>query len=397
MPTTTEERPRVYLNKVHLKGYKSIEDVTIDFQKGLNILIGKNGAGKSNFLELINKVVNYRVDSKEVFKYVKLEFVSNDNHSFLFEFEQEPQRARVIKEILAGGNELSERFIVDGKIEFDNFEDKGVNRQFFFKNRRINYGPIPILFSRLRYPFNSFIIKYGLPEHLVYIASPGVIRAEIDDGYISFDSFEGFVFLNHAFWSLDFYFSQLSDVERNEISPNDVIQNLTLPEETIDNLKRYSPIEDVSFRNINIYKEGEYFIIDNVKIDFKINGIWLPWSQLSDGTRRLFYIVTEVSHSTGLVLLEEPELGVHPHQFHLLMNFLKEQSENKQIIISTHAPKALDHLSFDELDNILITYYDPEKGTQLKHLSDKEKAKAVAYANEVGFLSDYWLHSDLEE
>ena len=68
-------------------------------------------------------------------------------------------------------------------------------------------------------------------------------------------------------------------------------------------------------------------LIENIQLDFKIDGRWLPWSQLSDGTKRLFYIIAEVSNNEALILIEEPELGIHPHQFNLLMDFLKEQAE----------------------------------------------------------------------
>ena len=183
-----------------------------------------------------------------------------------------------------------------------------------------------------------------------------------------------------------------------DIKKEDVLNQLKVKEKIIENLKVYTSIEDARFsNNINLYNDEKSVIIENIKLEFKINGSWLPWSQLSDGTKRLFYIISEVTNSTGLILIEEPELGVHPHQFNLLMNFLKEQSEDKQIIISTHAPKALDHLSPDELNNILITSYSSKKGTQMRHLTLKEVKKAKRYAKEVGFFSDYWLLSDLEE
>ena len=46
---------KLYLKDVSLSGYKSIEDVHIEFEKGLNIIIGKNAAGKTNFLQFLNK------------------------------------------------------------------------------------------------------------------------------------------------------------------------------------------------------------------------------------------------------------------------------------------------------------------------------------------------------
>ena len=177
-----------------------------------------------------------------------------------------------------------------------------------------------------------------------------------------------------------------------------ILKELKIPVKIKENLKKYSPIKDVRFsENINIYKDDKIIRIENLKIEFKINGYWMPWSQLSDGTRRLFYIISEVTNQeSGFVLLEEPELGIHPHQFHLLMQFLKEESENKQIIVSTHSPQALNFLSEDELSNILIANYDLKKATQIRHLTDAQINKAKKYMTEVGFLSDYWTLSDLE-
>ena len=50
------ETKQSYISHVHLKGsYKSILDVEIDLKPGLNILIGENGSGKTNFLEYLWK------------------------------------------------------------------------------------------------------------------------------------------------------------------------------------------------------------------------------------------------------------------------------------------------------------------------------------------------------
>ena len=100
--------------------------------------------------------------------------------------------------------------------------------------------------------------------------------------------------------------------------------------------------------------------------------------------------------STKAILLEEPELGIHPHQLHQLMQFIKEQSREKQIILTTHSPQVLDVLGPDELDRVIICHSDPKNGTQLSHLTEKEIAKAKKYMKEEAFLSDYWRFSDLE-
>ena len=47
-----------YIKALHIKGYKRFENFHIEFQEGLNILIGENSVGKSTVLEAINIVLN---------------------------------------------------------------------------------------------------------------------------------------------------------------------------------------------------------------------------------------------------------------------------------------------------------------------------------------------------
>jgi len=178
------------------------------------------------------------------------------------------------------------------------------------------------------------------------------------------------------------------------------------------------PVEEIRFNpfiNIHFDKELEVYTISNIFLEYKINGSWLPYSNLSDGTKRLFYIISELyigpnaggltrwqndfkgeNISKNIILMEEPELGIHPHQLHQLMTFIKEQSSNKQIILSTHSPMVLDVLGKDELHRIIIASNDdPKKGSQFRHLTEKEMEKARLYMDG-DYLSDYWKYSDLE-
>lgn len=43
------ENTPYYLSKARLKGYLTIKDCEVEFKPGLNIIIGKNGVGKTNF------------------------------------------------------------------------------------------------------------------------------------------------------------------------------------------------------------------------------------------------------------------------------------------------------------------------------------------------------------
>ncbi len=401
MPVETSERPRIYLDKVHLKGFKSIEDLSIDFQRGLNILIGQNGSGKSNFMEFLFETIGINRTNKIFFNYVKLDYSSSDSHSFIMELEKQVNAKNAIN-TFNYRNGLLERLFIDGELVFDNSSDDLSQKTIDFQNRKIRIvgigGNLTELFLHWGYQYwYPLYIKFELPDNLQYIDTPGTVKANLENLNGTLEYADTLSFMDYSIRSFESLSSE-DIVKIKDITKNDVLAHLKIQDEIIENLKLYTTIKDARFNeNINLYNDGKDVIIDNIKLEFKINGNWLPWSQLSDGAKRLFYIIAEVTNSNGLVLIEEPELGIHPHQFNLVMNFLKEQSENKQIIISTHAPKALDRLSPKELNNILVTHYDLKKGTQMRHLKGKEIKTAKRYMNEVGFLSDYWLLSDLEE
>ena len=139
----------------------------------------------------------------------------------------------------------------------------------------------------------------------------------------------------------------------------------------------------------------------NVRLLFKINDKWLAWNQLSDGTKRIYYVFSQLVigiNQNLICILEEPELGIHPDQLFKLLAFIKANFQNRQIIITTHSPQVLNILNESQLDNIIITKYDNEKRTTvMHHISEETKQNAQAYMAEQGFLSDFWLHHDLEE
>ncbi|EAE6486969.1 hypothetical protein BFS17_14930, partial [Listeria monocytogenes] len=47
-----------YIKKMHIKGLKNFKDISIEFNKKINILMSENGSRKSNILEDINIVLN---------------------------------------------------------------------------------------------------------------------------------------------------------------------------------------------------------------------------------------------------------------------------------------------------------------------------------------------------
>ncbi len=79
-------------------------------------------------------------------------------------------------------------------------------------------------------------------------------------------------------------------------------------------------------------------------------------SSLSDGTLRFMALATlllqPVEMRPKVILIDEPELGLHPYAVTLLAAMLREASVESQIIVATQSPILLDHF---EPEEVLVT------------------------------------------
>ena len=100
----------------------------------------------------------------------------------------------------------------------------------------------------------------------------------------------------------------------------------------------------------------------NRSIDLVVeDGYRLPADRASGGVRLLLTFVALAYHPTPprLVLLEEPETGVHPKRLGDIMMLLREITEGKhgehaaQVILTTHSPYLLDLVDMNQ-DQVLV-------------------------------------------
>ena len=374
---------QAYISKVHLKGYKSVKDLEIDINSGLNIVIGANGSGKTNFVEFFNTIITDIVTlaPDEFEATVELNYNGKIYIDFYKGYFDENHKSgnpafMVNRKILNGSVLKLDSFIgIDEKYEFEKVDVK----------RDINTEDKDALSILKAIKYLTFINPFKQPLF-------NNIKIQITIGKKTKKILSTFPDdFNTKFYS---YFRKKL-VVFEDIA--EFISSNPFDEQFVNYLNNYTPIKDIRIQNelIRQYEDNGKIILDNIFIQFKVNDKWLYWEQLSDGTRRLFYIFFSILNSNSkLIFLEEPELGIHPHQLSRLMDFLREQSRSKQIIISTHSPQVLNELKEDELDRIIVTRYEgAERGTQMYHLSEEEKGYALDYMKNGAFLSDYWVQS----
>lgn len=393
---------KIFVKDVNLKGYRSINDISVSFDKNLNIIIGKNSAGKTNFLTFLNKVVN-------------LDYEGLNNFSSRLTLSCPP------KELIINANKQLQNIsndIFGSQLELtvsEGSEEKKYSEASSFINHLSKIGTF----------FQSDLICHGIPKDYKIVDQPFSIKFE-KDSIISFETFsliknkEESLFVKNLIFNIIYKigFSAKSYYSDPIETVKELIKGeLNFINQIKNTLKTYSPISDIRFSdNFNLYinEENETFLLDNLFLEFKINKDWLPFKFLSDGTKRTFYLISEIfnfddqginyCHSMFLIrnnniskffFIEEPELGIHPHQFKKILNYIREKSKDFQIFITTHSPQSLDILTEDELDKIIIAYSNDKNETVLRKLGESEKGKARKYIDEE-FLSDYWLYSDLE-
>ena len=202
----------------------------------------------------------------------------------------------------------------------------------------------------------------------------------------------------HAKWLYDLYATQ----QNNEKSFNSFLSvvgsgGIGL----IDSIEfNEIPVSSEDYRvrvggRVVTQKRTKKMVIPQIRIGSSV----LSPSQLSEGTFRtlamLFYILSD---SSGLLLIEEPEVCIHHGLLASVIEIIKERSEDKQIVISTHSDFILDHLA---TDSVYVVNRKHAGGTSIAGLnaflgaSDGNALRK--FLDQEGTLGEYWKLGALDD
>ncbi len=108
---------------------------------------------------------------------------------------------------------------------------------------------------------------------------------------------------------------------------------------------------------------------------------YLPASLISDGTINITALITALYfEEKPLAIIEEPERNIHPYIIAKLVDMMREVSEKKQIIVTTHNPEIVKHT---DLENLLLMSRDKKGFSRVSRPADNEKMK-IFLKNEIG-------------
>jgi predicted ATPase len=117
----------------------------------------------------------------------------------------------------------------------------------------------------------------------------------------------------------------------------------------------------------------------------------IPAHRLSDGTLRYLALLAILLDpgKASLVVIEEPELGLHPDVFPSLRDLLLEASSRFQLIVTTHSTQLVDAMT-DYPDTVLVCE-KPETTTEITRLDPEE----IEHWREYGSLGTLWMSGRL--
>ena len=316
------------LESLTVRGFKSIRSLE-DFKPGrLNVLIGANGAGKSNFISLFHMLA--RVMEKRLQVYI----AEQDGPDTLL-FGGRKQTDRIEVEFSFGKNAYSFSLVPAGnRLIFDQEETR-----FFgdWKTTTHSLGSGQDE-SRLKDAeetredsFAHYVrtaIKGWRVYHFHDTSTTAPVRqsqAVRDNLLLKPDAGNLGPFLRHLREQYPEHYQQI-----------------------IETVRLAAPFfgETIYRKGTNERMELEWFHTDDP------DSVLGP-RQLSDGTLRFICLTTlllqPVKLQPDMILIDEPELGLHPYALSLLVEMLRQASDARQLIISTQSVDLVNELAPDDI------------------------------------------------
>lgn len=351
------------LNSIELKGYKSVnsEGQTLPVNDDITVLIGANGVGKSNIVSFF-QLLNYSM--------------SGSLQTYI------------------GENGFADAFLYYGSKTTDSFSAKlkfsdgkrsneyvfqlanAVGDSMFFRFEDVTYS------DKEKNEILSITLGQGHKESRLSMEATG---------------HQGFYLTDIAKLLSGCRYFQFHDTTKEaKIRKNGYIGDNKFLRSNAGNLAaflygiKHQQGGEPYYRRIVRYIQqvmpqfGDFIMEpsvvnkDYISLDWKekdgdfIFGV----NQISDGTLRFMALATLLLQPPktmpSLIVIDEPELGLHPKAVSLLAGLIKKASENAQIVLATQSPNLLDEF---DADKVVVIERDEQKRTSVFKQLNSEQLK----------------------
>lgn len=418
----------MYISKLIIKNYKSIKEESFIFNKGINILVGKNNSGKSNIVSALNEILadkynttsyedkifytDSSANSKREFKIIAaIEEINNLDFSLLDNIKKSTELIDVTQFF----NENDEQFNSEWLIKEDDvlketykdkFDYRGINLSKWFKKEELKkvlentekmwvykyynkdedinlYNIILKVNENTNNPFDTtkrikfYRMLYVNPHIKATLITSLLIPAfRTPDTTLKITKWTWYGKLLQKKWNdscnmqHQFEINQASDDLKRTIGKvySDLKNDLNVQ------LKRTLSLMNIKI-DINMLENKSEDYYKNIRLSVD-DGIETPLENKGSGLQslimiELFKFYCKVFNQSSLLILEEPELFLHPHAKRMLSDMLNDfirnsgRNNENQIIITTHSEEFIHNVDIENINVIRKT----EKGTKKSRIN----------------------------
>jgi predicted ATPase len=323
------------LDYITIKGFKSVASIEKLPLQAINVIIGPNGSGKSNFIGVFSFL--HAIREGKLQDYVT--------------------KAGGAEKVLHFGSKVTKKMELhisfEGEVNQYSLTLSPTNADELFPSEEWVY-----FWNKSRYPkgpVGTGVARKGKEAGISDISSRGI---------------ESFVRGHLASWRLyHFHDTSVSSPMKKTAALND--NRFLQPDGS--NLAAFlyylREKHEVAYKLIRASVQRVAPFFDDFQLQplkLKPDTILLEWrhknsdayfdaSSLSDGTLRFIALATLLlqpqQYRPSVILVDEPELGLHPMAITILASLVRAASEKTQVILSTQSPLLLDHF---EPEDVLV-------------------------------------------
>ena len=354
------------LKRLKIEGFKSIKQLDLEL-RDVNVLVGPNGSGKSNFISFF-RMLNVLVHG---------------------DLQLSVQQAGQSDALLYYGPKITEH----------------IRAAFHFGRNRYSFKLIPTEDSRLIFAYERLHFEGDVLRKSLEFGT-GHTESNLSDAYKEYpiDAFkEVYSRLGNC---MVYHFqdtgSQAPPKRPCNINDNDELRSdagniaafLYLLQEQY--AEKYRLIERTVQR---IFPQFDEFALrpnphntDKIRLEWREKGSDYRFQphQLSDGTLRFICLATLFLQPSlpTTIIVDEPELGLHPRALSVLAGLMRSAASRSQIILSTQSVTLLNQFSPEDII-VVEREDDAENGMNSSHQSKSVFRRLTDQSGLQSWLEDY--------
>ena len=307
------------IKNLHIKEFKGLRDISINFEKNdepldLVILAGSNGSGKTRILE-------------SILDYFNIVLVVPEEAQNKIELFFESMEEKCIDKL---GHELSFMYC----LKFGSKEKKisvgSVGARYLDIKKELNilpkiiYAPAEMNFKKMDMASTTLIQEYNF----INIVNTNLVK--------DIPSYIATKIISAIFKNKN---EKVGDVQKK----------------VFDEINEIFEILDIDVKIEDISQDGR-----NIPIFTNSAGDKFDINELSSGEKQLFLrtlAIRMLNPENSIILIDEPELSLHPKWQQRIVDVYRKIGKNNQIIIATHSPHILGSV---KKENIMLLDKDGE-------------------------------------